>query len=111
MHDFDRFWEIYPKRTAKLAARKAWDQLKPGPELVEDILDGVMRAADTEEWVKQQGRYVPYAGTWLRGQRWLDEYGTQARASGREYEPWVCPHTPECKHRPACDYVIARDGH
>lgn len=70
---FEDFWTAYPRRTAKQAARKAWQKLKPGPELRAAIHAGLDRYRRTEQWQQDGGRYVPHAATWLNGRRWDDE--------------------------------------
>jgi len=73
MDDFDKFWEVWPKRCAKADARKAWAQTKDiRPELT-NLLSAVKAACKTEAWMKDGGKYIPHPATWLRGERWEDE--------------------------------------
>ena len=75
--DFEgRFWPAYPKRMKKQDVLKAWLQLNPGPELVEQILTAVQNHSRSEQWTKEEGQYIPYPATWLRGQQWTDEIPT-----------------------------------
>ena len=80
---FGDFWAIYPKKVAKFDAEKAWNQqLKRGYK-PDDILVGVRAFV---QLVAQRGTdrsFLPHAGSWLRGGRWLDDDLTQL-ASGRE---------------------------
>ena len=41
------------------------------PLLVE-IKTAIRRFMASESWQREQGRFVPHMGNWLRGQRWLD---------------------------------------
>ena len=70
---FDKFWTAYPKKVAKKDAEKAWVKLSPSPELLETILAAVERQRTTEQWMKQDGRFIPNPATYLNGQRWTDE--------------------------------------
>lgn len=66
---FDAFWQVYPRREAKGAARKAWDKAvaKATPEV---IIEGAKRyAADPN----RDQRYTAHAATWLNGERWGDD--------------------------------------
>jgi hypothetical protein len=73
MDDFDKFWEVWPKRCAKADARKAWAQTKDiRPELT-NLLSAVKAACKTEAWMKDGGKYIPYPASYLRGERWEDE--------------------------------------
>lgn len=71
---FARFWAAYPKKRSKGQAEKAWTKLQPDEQLVETMLTAIERAKKSEEWRKENGRYIPYPATWLNGKRWEDEY-------------------------------------
>lgn len=70
-HDvaFDRFWQLYPRRVGKIAARKAWTKaLRSAPDHV--IIAGAQRfAADPN----REPEYTPHPATWLNAGRWDDE--------------------------------------
>jgi len=70
---FLAFWKVYPRRTHRLEAFKAWMKLKPSPELLERILAAVKVQSRSPEWNRDKRRYVPHAATWLNGARWEDE--------------------------------------
>jgi len=70
---FNLFWRAYPKRTNKGDARKAWEKLRPDAELVQAILIAIAWQRQTPQWAKDDGQYIPYPGSWIRGERWLDE--------------------------------------
>lgn len=70
---FCRFWMIYPNRSAKKDARKAWMQIGPTPETVERILAALAWQVQQPQWLKDGGQYIPLPATWLRGERWTDE--------------------------------------
>jgi hypothetical protein len=70
---FDAFWAVYPRHASKLDAQKAWAALAPSPALLATILDAVAWQKTTPQWTKDGGAYVPYAASWLRGERWMDE--------------------------------------
>lgn len=69
---FARFWGVYPRKTAKADARKAfakaWRKLPPFDE--EQILIGGLERAKAG-WGDAQ--FIPHAATWLNGERWTDE--------------------------------------
>lgn len=71
LDDFDTFWQTYPRRTAKKAARKAWDKaIKDTSPAV--ILAGAERFRD--HWANQTDRqFIPYPATWLNAGSWDDE--------------------------------------
>lgn len=70
---FDDFWAVYPRRIAKLTARKAWDKaLKHSPE--QEILDGARRYA--VERRDEDRQFTKHPATWLNGGCWMDEPGS-----------------------------------
>lgn len=71
--DWMSFWEIYPRKEAMYSVREAWDELAPDFELAQRIIRRVYRLADSEEWTRDGGRWVPRGDKWLRERRWLDE--------------------------------------
>lgn len=73
IYPFDEFWKAYPKKKAKEAARKAWNKLKPNEVLGKEIIQAVTDAANTKDWLKENGKYIPYPATYLNGKRWEDE--------------------------------------
>jgi len=70
---FRRFWGAYPKKVAKVDARKAWAKLHPDADLAERIIAGVESYAATEQWQREGRRYVPNPATFLNKRRWEDE--------------------------------------
>ena len=73
IYPFEEFWKAYPKKKAKEAARKAWVKLKPDEALGKEIIQAVMESAKSKDWLKENGKYIPYPATYLNGKRWEDE--------------------------------------
>lgn len=70
---FNRFWEIYPRKTAKKEAYKAWKKINPNNELLVKVLRAVDCQRTSRDWQREDGRYIPHASTWLNQGRWEDE--------------------------------------
>tara|TARA_R110000868_G_scaffold249898_4_gene506365 strand:- start:491 stop:1267 length:777 start_codon:yes stop_codon:yes gene_type:complete len=70
---FASFWDAYPKRKDRKNAEKAWARLAPDATLQAKILAAVQHEAQTDDWQKQNHKYVPLAATWLNARRWEDE--------------------------------------
>jgi hypothetical protein len=70
---FAEFWDAYPKRQKKAAAKKAWAKLAPGPKLRARIIDAIYGWTQTDDWTREGGRFVPMPAKWLREKRWTDE--------------------------------------
>jgi|GEM_PF-904203 len=82
---FAVFWKLYPKKVSKADAVKAWGKIK------KDMLPTIMKSLSVhlvcEQWVKDDGQFVPNAATWLNKKKWEDEVkpyveGTNGQRSG-----------------------------
>lgn len=117
--DFDEagwlaFWESYPRHEAKKDAHKAWNKLKPSPELQEEILQSI---ADQKQGRKWRDGFVCLPATFLRGERWLDEVEVapitdqerrQAESFRRNVWRMRCEHEEPCAGYAMCIERIAR---
>lgn len=70
---FDRFWEAYPRHTAKQEALKRFEKLAPDGELFETMLKAIEKQKRSEQWTKDNGQFIPHPATWLNQRRWEDE--------------------------------------
>lgn len=74
---FERFWKAYPprngKRCGKAQAYKAWAKLKPDLPTCRLMAAALESDKQSDEWQRENGRYIPMASTWLNGRRWEDE--------------------------------------
>lgn len=70
---FSRFWDAYPRKENKTAAVKAWNALMPDAELVVYILAAIESKRESEEWTRENGRYIPFPDKWLSERRWEDQ--------------------------------------
>lgn len=71
--NFAKFWEAYPKKQSKGDAEKAFNSINPDELLMGKILSAVLRAKTQDDWIKENGKYIPYPATWLRAKGWEDE--------------------------------------
>ncbi|MHB1152215.1 MAG: replication protein [Eubacteriales bacterium] len=69
---FDRFWTAYPRQQAKQDALKAFRKLDPDETLLTVIIGSVGLRAASEEWRRDDGRYIPLPVSYIRGRRWED---------------------------------------
>lgn len=72
--DFDRFWDVYPKKAAKKDAQKAWAKA-----IKRETPDRIVSAAEKyAAWLSspsRPGEFKPHpknAQGWLNGDRWAD---------------------------------------
>ncbi len=70
---FDDFWRTYPKKKSKADAEKAFNKLNPNKGLFDTMMKALGKHKQTEDWQKEDGKYIPYPATWLNKRRWEDE--------------------------------------
>lgn len=70
---FDIFWTAYPKKKSKGQAEKAWLKMNPDEQLLASMIATIERAKKSEDWTKENGKYIPHPATWLTAKGWEDE--------------------------------------
>jgi len=81
---FLQFWKAYPKKRGRGAAESAWKKAK-GKPATEEIIEAVTAQAQSWDWRKDGGQFVPNPATWINQRRWEDEAGpTSAPAIKRD---------------------------
>jgi len=79
--DFEKFWNAYPKKKSRDAAKRAFDKLarsKSAPA-IERLLASVKDHMRTPEWQKQDGQFIPYPATYLNAGSYDDEITGQQK--------------------------------
>lgn len=66
---FDVFWNLYPRKVGKFAAKTAFEKALTKTDL-DTILEGVKRFANDPNRVQE---FTPHPSTWLNQGRWEDE--------------------------------------
>lgn len=70
---FSEFWSLYPRKTARIAAERAWNRLSPNLDLQSVICQAIAKQRKSEQWQCKGGAFIPHASTWLNGHRWEDD--------------------------------------
>ncbi len=65
---FAAFWAAYPRKGEKKKALSVWRRLRPDPDAV---MAGLEKWKRSRQWQQEEGRFVPGAVKWLRGEYWL----------------------------------------
>lgn len=74
---FNRFWDVYPRKTAKQNAVKAFGKLNVDEALLNTMLTAIEKQKSSPQWSDPQ--YIPHPATWLNGHRWEDEVQQSAK--------------------------------
>lgn len=70
--EFDRFWEIYPRRQDENACKKLWESMEVEQELFDQIKDHIDQQLSVSVWGRDKS-FIPMPTTFLRNHRWQDE--------------------------------------
>jgi hypothetical protein len=80
-----KFWSAYPRKVAKASAAKAFAKINPDDALLTRMLAALTAHVASEQWRRDDGRFVPHPATWLNQRRWEDE-----AASSSAFDPASC---------------------
>jgi hypothetical protein len=79
---FDEFWKEYPRKVNKKESLTAWKKAKLPP--LETLLNVLNKHKESEQWTKDNGKFIPHPSTWLNKERWNDELSSDNDVK----EPW-----------------------
>ena len=92
--DFEQFWVAYPKKVGKKDALKSWMKASDKPQ-VSEILMAIENAKKSEQWLKDNGQFIPNPATWLKQGRWDDQPSElKGRSNGKAIPPFPGPDDP-----------------
>lgn len=104
---FETFWKLYPRKTAKDNARKAFAKINPSAELLAEIMASLAKHATCQAWLKDDGQFIPHAATWLNGKRWNDEVKSAANV---HHFPGASRHVGLSDRDPTAGLTQREDG-
>ena len=103
---FEKFWTTYPKKAGKKAAEAAWKKIKPDTALYDKIIIAIGKARVTEQWTKENGRFIPNPTTWLNQGRWDDEYEEVTQPHGVNSKHFDGREQQQTATQGALEYVM-----
>ena len=71
--DFNTFWKVYPKKVGKDAAWRRWKSLNGTRPALAVLVSAISKQAQSDQWQRDNGQYIPNPATWLHEGRWADE--------------------------------------
>lgn len=80
--EFENFWMVYPRKEGKGKAWESWGHKNPP---LQKCLDTLVWQKTSNQWTKDNGKFIPMPTTWLNQRRWEDEPScvTKTDASSR----------------------------
>ena len=88
--EFEKFWAVYPRHDAKQDAFKAFSKAIKDIDLI-SLMNAAIAFSKTEAWQRDDGKYIPYAASWLNGRRWEDLSAAKEQPKKKDI-----PHVSEC---------------
>lgn len=77
---FEKLWSEYPRHDSKkLAKTKFFTLMKKvkiyadRQKLLDNMITAIQTSRNSEQWIKQNGQFIPMLTTWLNQARWEDE--------------------------------------
>lgn len=71
--DFETyFWLPYPKKIGKGKAYEEWKRLNPANGTREKIRESITGSVNSQDWIREGGRFIPNPATWLHQRRFDD---------------------------------------
>ena len=79
--NFEKFWQVYPRKKNKGQAEITWNKIAPDDELFEKIISAV-NAQSAAGMLKSGDTYTPHASTWLNATGWENEIEKENNGQG-----------------------------
>jgi hypothetical protein len=72
---FETFWKEYPKKIGKQKCLNWFKAHKVSDDLLSQMLRAIEEQKESDQWLKDNGQFIPHPYTWLNQGRWEDEVG------------------------------------
>ena len=71
---FEVFWGLYPKKIDKKHCLTAFCNIKGLEKEFESIIKALKEDRSSEQWQRDNGKFIPYPLTWLHQERWKSTF-------------------------------------
>ena len=107
--NFELFWQLYPHKAGKKAAKKAWMGIKPAEPMFSTIMNALNAAINYWDSQSISLKHIPHPSTWIIEERWEDEFSTR-QLSTRKVEVYSKTPGGEQLASIGANYTIGGDG-
>lgn len=87
---FEIFYKAYPNKKNVKTARTRWEKMKVTPELFREIMEGLKRAKNSQEWTKDDSAYIPHPATCSTGKDGKTSINLCDRQPHQRHLPEIC---------------------
>lgn len=84
---FSAFWQAYPRRIGKGAARAAFERATKFAD-ANDLVQAAIKFSEHCQETGKEPQYIPHPSTWLNQERWEDDLEAETTAT-RKQEKWI----------------------
>ena len=85
-HKFELFWSCWPRKIAKVAARKIWIKKVKTEQHADRIIVAARAQISANNWADaKRAQFCPHATTWFNQERWNDVVGVSAEEAYRVF--------------------------
>lgn len=71
--NFELFWKSYPNKKDKKKSEDKFKKINFKKYPFEQIMASLEKQKHSEAWLKDNGKFIPMASTWINNERWNDE--------------------------------------
>ena len=96
--EFCRWWDVYPRHTAKETASRSYTAARR-TVTAETLLAGALRYRDDRDRKQSDPKFTAHAATWLNQKRWTDEPERRSNGHPQPGEPGYDPHKEHLLYR------------
>lgn len=75
----DQFWDAYPNPAWRPNLNAAFEALNPDADLFRKIMDGLEVAKISEEWARDNGKWIPHPAKFVSGRGWENKYTVKTK--------------------------------
>lgn len=79
--EFNTFWKVYPRKVGKDAAWRKWKSLNGTRPALAALVSAIEKQAQSDQWQRDGGQFIPHPATWLHQGRWADEVEQEQESS------------------------------
>ena len=106
--EFDLFWNEYPRKVGKQDCKKIWlnpkkKKLRPP---IGDIVDALTVHKISDDWTKDDGKYIPHPSTWLNRGGWDDELRLPSKPKAKDLEPKTYAQAQDAERRVRARWLL-----
>lgn len=83
---FEIFYKEYPRKVGKRKSKETFNKINPNQQLLDKMLKSIEHVKKSDDWQKENGKYIPHPATWLNQERWEDEINEKPKRYDEDWD-------------------------